>query len=57
MGAPKFKYTIVISNKLSKFKVPVFFSYNLQAFKYATEVIVEGDMEIDLQDSKKDIFR
>lgn len=56
VGALKSKYTIAISNELSKFKVPVFFYDNLQAFKYATKVIVEGDVEIDFKESKKAIL-
>lgn len=50
------KYTMVISNEVSQFKVPIFFCDNKQAFNYAKEVIVEGDVEIDFRESENDIL-
>lgn len=51
------EYKIIMPEDLSKFKVPIFFYRNEEAFKYAKEVIVEGNIEIDFNESKSDILK
>ncbi len=51
------EYKIIITEDLSKFKVPIFFYKNEEAFNYAKEVIIEGNVEIDFNESKSNILK
>lgn len=52
----KKEYKIIIPGNLSKFKIPIFFSDNLEKFQLATTVFIEGDVELDFNESKNDIL-
>ena len=49
-------YSIEISDGLSRFDVPIFFKYEENRFYTATEIIVEGNVEIDFNKCDKDIL-
>ncbi len=49
-------FSIIVSNELSKFNIPIFFKYEEYRFYTAPEIIVEGNVEIDFNKCNKDIL-
>lgn len=49
-------YSIEISDGLSKFDVPIFFKYEQNRFYTSSEIIVEGNVEIDFNKCDKNIL-